>query len=53
MGLTTSDFNRAVRIDIITSIDGVDFRDASPRRVVHVDGVRVAFIGRDDLIRER
>jgi len=39
------------RIDIITSVSGVEFDAAWPNRVsVDLDGVRVPFIGRDDLI---
>lgn len=39
------------RIDILTSIDGVDFDDAWDRRLtIDVDGLGVAFIGREDLI---
>lgn len=39
------------RIDIITSIDGVEFDDAWDRRLtIDVDGLLVDFIGRDDLI---
>jgi hypothetical protein len=39
------------RIDIITSIDGVDFDDAWERRMmVNVGGVEVPIIGREELI---
>lgn len=39
------------RIDILTSISGVDFGAAWPnRRVVDVEGRAVAFLGRSDLI---
>lgn len=39
------------RIDILTSIEGVEFDDAWSRRVVlDLDGVAVPFIGREDLI---
>ena len=39
------------RIDILTSIDGVDFEDAWDRRVlIEIDGQIIPFIGRDDLI---
>jgi hypothetical protein len=38
------------RIEIQTGIDGVQFQDCFPRRVTaELDGVRVPFIGRDDL----
>jgi hypothetical protein len=61
VGLTTGDFtlpDRIVqlgyppyRIDIITSIDGVDFDAAwENRMVVEVDGLPVPFIGRADLL---
>jgi glycine cleavage system aminomethyltransferase T len=61
IGVTESDFTRAdsviqlgyapYRIDILTSIDGVDFESAWIRRAsVDVGGVVVGFIGRDDLI---
>ena len=46
-----------VRIDILTSIDGVrfvdgiSFVDAYPNRIEEsVDGIRMSFIGRDELI---
>jgi predicted nucleotidyltransferase len=40
-----------VRIEILTSISGVDFAECRARRVDAVlDGVPVAIIGRDDLI---
>jgi hypothetical protein len=61
LGLTADDFDepdRVVqlgdppyRIDILTSIEGVEFDDAWERRVVlDLDGVKVPFIGRDDLL---
>ena len=61
VGLTAGDFtlpDRIVqlgyppyRIDIITSIDGVDFDAAwENRMVVDVDGLPVPFIGREDLL---
>lgn len=61
LGLTESDFNQPdrvvqlgyppYRIDILTSIDGVEFDDAWTRRVVlDLDGIDVPFIGRDDLL---
>ena len=38
------------RIDLITSIDGVNFEDAYPNKnVIEVDGIQVIFIGLDDL----
>jgi len=61
LNLTTDDFtslDRVVqlgyppyRIDIITSISGVEFDSAwANRLVVDVDGMQVPFIGRDDLL---
>jgi hypothetical protein len=39
------------RIDILTSIDGVAFDDAWPRReTVEVDGVLVPILGREDFV---
>lgn len=39
------------RIDILTSIEGVEFDEAWSRRIVlDLDGVLVPFIGRDDLL---
>lgn len=59
-GLTVEDLCKAeqivqvgyppLRIDVLTSIDGVVFKDAWPnRKVVDVDGVTVNFIGLEDL----
>ena len=40
-----------LRIDVLTSIDGVSFEAAWPRRlIVSIDGLDVPFISRDDLI---
>jgi hypothetical protein len=61
LGLTEDDFTQSdrvvqlgyppYRIDILTSIEGVEFDEAWSRRVVfELDGVRVPFIGRDDLL---
>ena len=61
VGLGAGDFTREdvivqlgyppLRIDILTSIDGVSFADAYPNRVdEQFDGVSVSFIGREDLI---
>lgn len=63
-GLSAEDFMRQervlqlgrppFRIDLLTSIDGVDFESCWPRRVeVDYEGVRVAFIGLDDLMRNK
>ena len=42
------------RIDLLTSISGVDFEPAFPRRVERAVGsLAVPFIGRDDLIRNK
>ena len=42
------------RIDLLTEIDGVSFRDAWSRRVsTDLNGLRVPVIGRDDLIRNK
>jgi hypothetical protein len=62
--LSEDDFNRAgsvvqlgyppYRIDIITSIDGVDFDDAWEGRMpIHVDDIVLNIIGRDALIRNK
>ncbi len=64
VGLSASDFDRPdsvvqlgyppLRIDVITSIDGVDFVGAWPQRVVlDIDGMQVPFIGLDDLIHNK
>jgi hypothetical protein len=61
LGLTVDDFNRPdsvvqlgyppYRVDILTSIDGVDFSDAWTRRLtVEVDGRPLQIIGRADLV---
>jgi hypothetical protein len=42
------------RIDILTSISGVEFDEAWPGRVTHeVDGLRVPFLGRAALVRNK
>lgn len=42
------------RIDIITSISGVEFENAWANRwVIDVDGTQVPFIGRDDLLKNK
>lgn len=64
LDLTEVDFNREdsvvqlgyppYRIDILTSIDGVDFEQAWDRRMtVDVDDLILNVIGRDDLIRNK
>ena len=61
LGLREADFAQSdlvvqlgyppLRIDVLTSIDGVHFEAAWPRRmVITIDGHDVPFIGRDDLI---
>ncbi len=42
------------RIDIITTIDGVDFSEAYSNRVeIEIDGIKIPFISREDLIRNK
>jgi hypothetical protein len=42
------------RIDILTSIDGVEFREAWPHRLVaELGGLRLPVISREDLIRTK
>lgn len=42
------------RIDLLTSIDGVEFEDAWQRRLtVGLEGVEIPVIGREDLIRNK
>lgn len=64
LDLSEDDFNREdsvvqlgyppYRIDIITTIDGVDFDHAWERRMpVDVDDLVLSVIGRDDLIRNK
>jgi hypothetical protein len=57
--LSTARFNFQIgvapkRIDILTSIDGVEFRDAWAHRIVtQVEGLKIAVIGRDQLIQNK
>lgn len=64
LGLESSDFIRPDsviqlgypphRVDILTSIDAVDFEDAWQRRVlIELDGLAIPFISRADLIRNK
>lgn len=64
LGLEVADFDRAdsivqlgyppYRIDILTSIDGVEFDDAWSRRLsVEADGLALEIIGREDLVRNK
>ena len=59
-GLTIDDFIKPeqiiqighppFRIDVLTSIDGVNFEEAYPnRKIVRIDDIPVNFIGLDDL----
>jgi hypothetical protein len=42
------------RIDVITSIDGVEFAEAWPGRTeVHIEGLVIPVLGRSDLIRNK
>jgi hypothetical protein len=42
------------RIDFLTSVDGVEFAEAWPRRMeVPIEGLTVPLIGREDLIRNK
>lgn len=61
LGLSEDDFSQPdrvvqlgyppYRIDILTSIEGVEFDEAWSRRItLDLDGVGVPFIGRDDLL---
>ena len=43
-----------LRIDILNEIDGVNFEDAYPNKlVIDVDGLQVNYIGLDDLIKNK
>lgn len=64
LGITTSDFAMPqrvvqlgfppVRIDLLTSIEGVDFEACHPRRIeVDLAGMSVPFIGHADLLRNK
>lgn len=61
LGLTSDDFlaeeqiiqlgREPVRIDLLTGLDGVSFRDCADRAVdVDIEGVRVPFISLEDLL---
>ena len=42
------------RIDLITHIDGVDFKDACPsRKVIAMDGLKLPFISKENLIQNK
>jgi hypothetical protein len=42
------------RIDIITCIDGVDFREAYEKKeVIEVDGLNIPFLSKEDLIKNK
>lgn len=64
LGLAVDDFSSPgrvvqlgyppVRVDLLTSVDGVDFLECHERRLdLDVDGVAVPFIGLDDLRRNK
>lgn len=64
LGLTADDFSQPdtvvqlgyppYRIDVITTIDGVDFDDAWANKLtIDVDGLRFDVIGRNDLIQNK
>ncbi|HLF46260.1 MAG TPA: hypothetical protein VI548_07530 [Chitinophagaceae bacterium] len=43
-----------LRIDLLTSIDGVNFKDCYPnRKIVSIDGITVNFIGFNDLLKNK
>jgi predicted nucleotidyltransferase len=43
-----------LRIDILNEIDGVDFKDAYPNKlIIDVDGLPVNYIGLEDLIKNK
>lgn len=43
-----------MRIDILTSIDGVEFGDAyASREIIEIEGVPVPFLSRKDLVRNK
>ena len=42
------------RIDIITSIDGVDFQEAfEQKEIIEVDGLKIPFLSKEDLIKNK
>jgi hypothetical protein len=42
------------RIDIITCIDGVDFREAYEKKeIIEVDGLKIPFLSKEDLIKNK
>ena len=64
LGLSTQDFLKPdqviqlgrdpVRIDLLTSITGVEFEEAWEHRVItRLDGLPVPFIGKEDLIKNK
>lgn len=43
-----------LRIDLLTSIDGVSFHECYPnRKIVSIDGIAVNFIGYNDLLKNK
>ena len=64
LGLSAADFARADRVvqiglpprrvDLLTTLSGLNFRQAWPGRVMHrIDALDVPFLGREDLIRNK
>jgi predicted nucleotidyltransferase len=64
MGFTKEDFIKEgyisqigfppVRIDILNSIDGVQFREAYPnRKVINNEGIKIPYIGREEFIKNK
>jgi predicted nucleotidyltransferase len=64
LGLSQGDFTTSgnviqlgyppVRVDILTSIDGIDFSDGRQKRfIVDMDGIQIPVIAFDDLIRNK
>lgn len=43
-----------LRIDILNEIDGIDFKEAWPNKlIIDIDGLQVNYIGLDDLIKNK
>jgi predicted nucleotidyltransferase len=64
LGMTEGDFSQKgiitqigyppLRIDILNEIDGVDFTEAYPNKlIIDIDGLPVNYIGLDDLIKNK
>ena len=42
------------RVDVVTSVDGVDFEEAWPKRIhVELEGLKIPVIGREEFIRNK